>query len=29
MQLTKTIISDSAIFIYKKTVKNRLWAKSK
>ena len=28
MQLTKTIFSDSAIFIEKKRVENQLWAKS-
>ena len=28
MQLTKMIISDSAIFIGKKTVENRLWART-
>ena len=28
MQLTKTIFSDSAIFIEKKRVENRLWANS-
>ena len=28
MQLTKTTFSDSAIFIEKKRVENRLWAKS-
>ena len=28
MQLTETICFDSAIFIEKKTVENRLWAKS-
>ena len=29
MQLTKTVVSDSAIFIEKKTVENRLCAKRK
>ena len=29
MQLSKTIFSDSAIFIEKETVENQLWAKSK
>ena len=29
MQLTRTIFSDSAIFIEKKRVENRLWAKRK
>ena len=28
MQLSETSFSDSAIFIEKKTVKNRLWAES-
>ena len=28
IQLTKTIFSDSAIFIYETRVENRLWAKS-
>ena len=28
MQLTRTIFFDSAIFIEKRTVENRLWAKS-
>ena len=29
MQLSKTIFSDSAIFLEKETVENQLWAKSK